>query len=435
VKKLLFFLLLVGAALTGMAYWLFAPRSLTITERTFTYATADKGEMIEAVSATGVVEPRQVLWVTPQVAGTVLAIDGEVNELVSPERVLLKLDDRSYRLKWEEAKLGTEAAKAALDQALGQVEAAQINLKVQSDLKDKGGFRTDYELAAVQVRTAQKVVEAAKAQLAKAKNSEEQARDACLWTQVRAPHLSRNGGSVDTFLILERKVKIGQAIGPQMPFPAFVLTRDLENLQVIAQVAEGDIGRVKKGLTAEFTVTACSDSDIKFTGTVKEIRPTPANVKGAIFYDTVIDVANKVDDETGEWRLRPGMTASVDIIRRRHVNVWKIPTAALTFQMEEAYQSDAAKERVAEWKKRRDHADWQAVWIWDAERRSAWPLFVRIGGLKDNEPGLKDAEFNEVLEWEPGKEPAVATPYRLIINAPPASNPGIFDKPANIKLS
>jgi multidrug efflux pump subunit AcrA (membrane-fusion protein) len=249
---------------------------------------------------------------------------------------------------------------------------------------------------------------------------------------------SRSNGSQErrTFVVIDRQVKIGQMIGPASPTPLFILAGDLENMEVHAQVAEGDIGRVKRGLTAIFSVSAFSDQDMEFRGTVKEIRPMPNNVKGAVFYDTVIQVKNQKDNETGEWRLRPGMTAAVDMIRRKHENVWKVPNAALNFQMEEAYQSEAAKARLAEWKVRTDYAEWRPVWVWDEGRRQVWPIFVRIAGLKNGEPGLSDGEFNEILEWEPGREPAAGTPPpRVITKAPPARTPGFFDQPAGIKVS
>jgi hypothetical protein len=100
--------------------------------------------------------------------------------------------------------------------------------------------------------------------------------------------------------------------------------------------------------------------------------------------------------------------------------------------MDEAYQSEAAKARIAAWKKRPDARDWQSLWTWDEAAKHPQPVFVRIGGLKNGEPGLKDSEGNEILEWEPGKEPTA--PLRVIIGAPPARAPGIFDQPANVKL-
>ena len=79
--------------------------------------------------------------------------------------------------------------------------------------------------------------------------------------------------------------------------------------------------------------------------------------------------------------------------------------------------------------------DCQHVWTWDAAKQRPWPLFVRVNGLKNGEPGLKEAEGNEVLEWEPGREPSAAAVPNLIIAAPPAQRPGFFDRPANIKVS
>jgi HlyD family secretion protein len=453
-KKLLLFLLLVGAGLVGIAVWINYPRTRSVTEKLFSYAHVEKGTMMESVSATGVVqvEPSKMVVVCSDMPGTVVAVLGKVNDQVSEGAVLLTLDDRRIRLKWEEAQSGLESAQAGeaqaqagLEQAQAHLQAAQIALKYQIEIEGKGGFKAERDQAEVRVKEAQAGVNAAKAGLTLAKSKVQAAqvagREAKLaldLTEVRVPGTSRpalacnDQQPVDPalqYLILECKVQRGQQVGPQ---PLFILARDLRRLDVHAQVAEGDIGKVKKGLLATFTVTAFSDENIEFAGKVKEIRPLPSNVKGAVFYDTVITVDNQKDEETGEWRLRPGMTAAVDIIRRKHKDVWKMPTAALNFQMEDAYQSDAARERVAEWQ---DKKNWKPVWIWDTEKGKPWPIFVRIGGLdKAGEPGLKDSGFNEVLEWEPGQEPT-GPPPRVIISAPPAHAPGFFDKPANIKVS
>jgi HlyD family secretion protein len=454
VKKLLLFLLLVGAGLVGIAVWINYPRTRSVTEKLFTYAHLEKGTMMESVSATGVVqvEPSKMVVVCSDMPGTVVAVEAKVNDLVSEGAVLVTLDDRRIRLKWEEAqtglataKAGEAQAKAGLEQAQSHLKAAEIALKYQQEIEGKGGFKAERDQAEVRVQEAKAGVNAAMAGLALAKAKVQAAqiagRDAQLaldMTKVKVPSISRPAlvrsdkqptDPLHQYLILECKVQRGQQVGPQ---PLFVLARDLDRLDVHAQVAEGDIGKVKKGLLATFTVTAFSDDNVEFAGKVKEIHPLPNSVKGAVFYDTVVTVDNQKDHETGEWRLRPGMTAAVDVIRRKHMGVWKMPTAALTFNMEDAYQSDAARERMAEWK---DKKNWKPVWIWDEGKRQPWPIFVRIGGLdKNDEPGLKDSGFNEVLEWEPGQEPVGPGP-RVIINAPPAHTPGLFDKPANIKVS
>src|SRR5207248_5958843 len=108
-----------------------------------------------------------------------------------------------------------------------------------------------------------------------------------------------------------------------------------------------------------------------------------------VFFTTVVDVENRKDSATGGWMLRPGMTASVDLITRSRANVWKVPTAALNFSLEEAYQTPAAKARLEQWRHRSDPEDWRPIWVWDEARKCCWPIFVRIGGLKDGQPGLK----------------------------------------------
>ena len=230
-------------------------------------------------------------------------------------------------------------------------------------------------------------------------------------------------------------MQLGQLVGPQTG-PLFTLAGDLGQMEVHAEVAEGDVGRVCKGQPAVFTVSAYWEPEITFRGIVKDIRPVPTNVKGAVFYNTLIDVVNERDPSTKEWRLRPGMTAAVDIIRRQHHQRWKMPTAALNFQLDPAYQSDTVKQRLAEWQQRPDAGQWKPVWIWDEQQQTPWPVFVRIGGLRDGEPGIKDGEFNEVLEWEPGREPTgPQNPPRVITDAPAAAAPGLLDQPSKLKVS
>jgi hypothetical protein len=225
-------------------------------------------------------------------------------------------------------------------------------------------------------------------------------------------------------------------IAPPASAELFTLATDLQDLQVHAQVAEGDIARIKKGLEATFTVSAYTDADQVFPGRVKQRKLMPNSQQGAVYYDTIIDVTNSVDPATKEWRLDPGMTAAVDIILREHRRVWKVPTTALNFQLDEHYQTAQAQKKIAEWQKRQDRDDWKALWIWDPQRNSPWPIFVRISrqGLAD--AGIKDSQFNEILEWEPGLEPANTKEWpEVIIEAPPARKPGLFESPSNLKLS
>jgi hypothetical protein len=208
-------------------------------------------------------------------------------------------------------------------------------------------------------------------------------------------------------------------------------------MQVVTQVVEGDIFKIRRGLEADFTVAGGGDNEPTFHGTVEDIRLVPTSNHGAVFYNVLIDVHNQ-RDTSGDWLLRPGLTASVDIVRRAHEKAWKLPNAALNFQPDESVITPAARGKLARWHNHPDRQQWRAVWVLGPEQRP-WPVFVRTGGGNARgEPGLQDAQFTEVLEWDPEYNPQPdpakpATFPRLIIGMPAAKKNGLFSPP-NIKL-
>ena len=419
-KKLLLMVVLVGVVLIGGAYWLRRPRTGAVSEEIFTYTPVEYGPLRETVSATGVLKPRDVLLITSEVPGTVVQVFAKVNDLVKDGQPVLKLDDSMLSLKLKEA-------QNAVEQAQEQQRVADLGLQYQKELEHGGGFRSEREQAEAKARAANVLVKAAQLK-------EQQARDALEKTNIQVPVLPGSKAGKRSYIVLDSKVERGQMVGPTLPHPLFTLAADLSTMEVHAQVAEPDIGKVRKGMSATFTVSAYTEPDDKFSGRVREVRPLPTSQQGPVFYDTVIDeVANKRDRQTGEWQLRPGMTAAVDLIRRELKAAWKMPMAALSFQMDDAYQSDAARACLAHWKTRADHADWRPVWTWDSQRGEPFPIFVRIA--KDGSPGLSDGQFNEILEWEPAIKPSPSgPPLRVIINAPPPRRPGLFEQPTNIKF-
>ncbi len=193
-------------------------------------------------------------------------------------------------------------------------------------------------------------------------------------------------------------------------------------MRIDVQVAEGDVGRVTRGQTAEVK-GAGGDDRPAFAGRVEEIRLTPSAERGAVFYTVVVGVRNERDSGTRDWRLRPGMTANVDLLLRVHEAAWKMPVAALTFQPDPSSQSDAARAKLARWQQRKDADWWRPVWVLGADRKP-WPLFVRTGGRDaQGQTGIQTAEYSEVLEWDPEVRPPSADDEasypRVVIAAPP----------------
>ncbi len=442
-KKILT-LVLLTCAVGGGGYWYVnnsGPQHLS--EKSLKFNEVRRVTIRDIVSATGFVEPSEIIIVSAEMPGIIAKIHVSIGDTMGEHKDLARLDDRRINLKVEEAKNNVQMAQAAymqaesaLAQADAACEAASRNLKIQMETaKAAPAFRTDRELAEAQHQTSLAGIRVAKAGIevadAKRKAANTALREATLaldMTKIKTPGTSGER----KFQVLDRKIHEGQMVGPQSG-PLFTLAGSLETVEVHTQVVEGDINKIREGLTVSFLVKNYRDEEEEvFTGQVMRIRPMATMTKPAVYYDAIVEVKNRKDPMTKDWLLRPGMTMSVDIIRREAKDAWRIPVDALNFKLEPAYQDAAAKARLEEWKRRPDHEDWRALWTWDVNAKRAHPTFVRLSGKKNGELGLKDSEGNEILEWEPGTEPT--GPLRVIIDAPPSRPPGIFDQPANVKI-
>jgi multidrug efflux pump subunit AcrA (membrane-fusion protein) len=446
-KKWFFFLLLLSAAAGGAYYW-FGPRGTqALNEKTLTFSEVRRTDMRDVVGATGLVEPREISVVSSKTPGIVTRIVGQVGDTVVEGAELAFLDERQIELKIEEAKNGIQLTNAALLHAQASVaqanaakDAAAAYLDVQTQLAKTAGLRTEREQAEAQhkaalagVKVAEAGIEMAKAKALAAQTALQEAQLVRDMARIRVPgeSIQLPGAAKRAFLILDRKLHEGQTVGPQTG-PVYTLAGALDVVELHAQIAEGDINKVRAGLSAIFKVANYSDEDVEFVGTVTRKHWQANSIKGAVYYDTVIEVKNRKDPTTNEWLLRPGMTVSVDIVRLERKNVWRVPIDAMNFKLEEAYQTEAVRSQLAQWKQRPDAHDWFPLWTWDSANQTPRPMFVRINSAKKEEFGLKDAEGIEVLEWEPGMEPAAS--LRVISGAPPARAPGLLDQQANVKL-
>ncbi|HEV3262356.1 MAG TPA: biotin/lipoyl-binding protein [Gemmataceae bacterium] len=444
-KKLLILLVAIATAITGLVYWLHSPSAMPAPGE-YTYAAVEFGSITETVNATGRVQPTDIAVVTSDVPGKVTEIRAEINQEVKKGAVLLRLDDRQARIQLKQAELLVAAATANLRSAEAAQKAAETAYMKQKELPPSVAIEKDLVQAKYTLDAANAAVEAAQDKVKEAKVGQEGAQLRLKLTAVEAPISGT---------IIDKKVYLGQPVGP-VPSqqsgssgrepggagsgPLFVIAESLEKLQVHAQVGEADIQKVKVKQPATFRVYAYSDDLPAFTATVKEIHPMSASVQGAVFYDVVLDADNRRDRDTREWMLRPGMTANVDIMRREHTHVWKVPAAALDFQLDEHYQTEAAKAKLADWQNHARREEWQYVWVMRDQK--PWPIFVRTGTVdKAGEPvGISNLKYKEVLEWDPDLKPApdpkVPQTFPQVITAAPAvRKSGLFDQPMKLKLS
>jgi HlyD family secretion protein len=444
VKKLLLLLFLIGLAVAAGVYGANHAWSVRTGEEGFTLTPIEWGSIAETVSATGLVQPQEVVAVGSELSGRVVEVypRAEINSEVQEGEPLLKLDDRLAQFKLDQAKLAVRLAETDVARASAARDAAQIRVRKLRELLDKTevGFRKDLDEAEVQFRVAETAVREAEVKVEQARLAEKQAQFGLDLTLVKATAGTKPTSSSPSgrrhFTIIDRKVVPGQLIGPPISAQLFTLASPLDRMHVHAQVSENDIGKVRQGLSARFTVYAYAEEEAHFAGQVREIRQA-SNVHGAVFYDTIIDVANQRDPKMKEWRLRPGMTAAVDIILRKHTNIWKVPTTALSLQLDEQFQTEAARAKLAQWQSRKDHEDWKSVWVLDPQGKP-WPIFIRIGGRNPSgESGIEDGQFAEIVEWEPQREakpdPGNRATYVQVITAAPVARKRGFIDP-NVKV-
>ena len=460
-KKLLFLLLVLGAGLAGVAYWVSYDRRHGHDADVYTVVPAEFGKVSEVVSATGIVQARDVFPVGTELSGKIVEVLADFNQTVHEGDLLLRLDDRMARDRVRQAGVAVDLARVSVKQAEATRDTAARALDRVRQQSPEVRRQTDLDVAESQLRAAEVGVEAAKVRVREAEEAGRQADLGLRLTEVRAPALAsggaaaspgeavrtgvgtlaREGGAAGkekrAFTVLDRKVSLNQVVGPPASAHLFTLAGGMERMQVLVQVAEGDVNKVRRGMPARFTVSG-SDGDVAFHGTVEEVRLVPASEHGAVFYRVVVEARNERGAGGGDWQLRPGLTASVDFVRRVHDRVWKLPSAALNVQPEPATLTPAARARLDRLQSLREPAAWKVAWVVGPENRP-WPLFVRVGGTDTRgETGVQDAQVSEVLEWDPELSPRPdpgdpATFPKVIIGLPPAKKGGLFNPP-NIKL-
>ena len=201
--------------------------------------------------------------------------------------------------------------------------------------------------------------------------------------------------------MVSRNVDVGQTVAASFQTPTlFLIAQDLTRMQVDASVSESDVGPVRVGQIAEFTVDAFPHH--LFPATVTQVRQAPVTVQNVVTYDVVLGVSNP------ELMLKPGMTANARIITAEQKDVLQVPLQALRFSPNGGDKSDKAEHR---------HADHTAsVWVLDG--RTLREIQV-VRGIDDGTSveilggGLKPGDqivIDERTDATGGKKPRLAKP-------------------------
>lgn len=316
----------VGLCLGGGAwYW----QSRGAKEDTgFETAEVDRGDITARVTASGVVSAVVTVQVGSQVSGRIQELLVDFNDPVTKGQVLARLDPQLLAARLDQARASTQAAQGDLVRARAQAEDADRQASRAEALAGRQLIaQADADTLRSTARAMAAAVEASKGQLAQARAAEHQAEVDVEYATILSP--------IDG-VVISRNVDVGQTVAASLSAPTlFVLAQDLSQMKVDTSVAEADIGKLKPGMEAQFTVDAWPTD--KFVGTIRQVRNAATVVQNVVTYDAVIDVANP------EGKLRPGMTANVSFDWDTRTDVLRVPNAALRFRAPKSFGSDGGK--------------------------------------------------------------------------------------------
>ena len=363
---------IVIIAVAAVAGWLFFFRS---GDSAVQYKTAkvERGAITATVSATGKVNAVVTVQVGSQVSGTIQKLFADYNSPVKKGQIVAQIDPALFEAQVAQARGKLISDQANVEKAKVAVIDAKRNLSRMEELLGKNLIaQSDKDTAQTAFDTAVAGQKAAEAQVVEDQASLDLAEANLRYTTIISP--------VDG-IVISRNVDVGQTVAASLQAPTlFTIAKDLTEMQVDSSVDEADIGQVKVGQEASFTVDAYPSSP--FHGTVHDVYNQPLIVQNVVTYDAIIRVKNP------DFKLKPGMTANITITVGHKEDVIKLPNAALRYRPEKQ-AGTAAQSRP-------ERADTSEVWV--LKKGRAVPVRVTLG--------LSDGSFTEVTSGDlsPGDE-------------------------------
>lgn len=280
-------------------------------------AQVERGRIVAKVTATGTLSALVTVQVGSQVSGRIAELFADFNTPVKKGQLIARIDPQLFEAAVEQARANTVAAGGNLARARAQAAEAERALRRTEELAAKNLVAgADLDSARAAADGARAGVKAAQGTLAQARAALHQSEVNLAYTRIASP---TDG------VVISRNVDVGQTVAASLQAPTlFVIAEDLAKMQVDTNVAEADVGRLRAGMTATFTVDAYPGE--VFTGKVRQVRNAPQTVQNVVTYDAVVDVPNP------ELKLKPGMTATVTFVYAEKDEAVRIPNAALRFR-------------------------------------------------------------------------------------------------------
>ncbi|KQY98457.1 hemolysin D [Pseudolabrys sp. Root1462] len=345
------------------------------TESTVQYSTAPvtRGDVTRAVTATGTVNPVLTIIVGSYVSGVIKEIHCDYNTEVKVGQVCAEIDPAPYQTVVDQNRANLAVARAQLEKDKANLAYAQLNYERNARLAQTNAVSRDaldnarnaLDQATAQIGVDQATIQQREAQLAAAEVN-------LSYTNIVSPV---NG------TVVSRNVTMGQTVAASFQTPTlFLIATDLTQMQVDTNVSESDIGGIKEGNRAAFTVDAFPKRS--FLGAVSQVRQSPQTVQNVVTYDVVVSIDNK------DLALKPGMTAATRLIVDQRSDVLRVPSQALRYSPPSAGAPAGGARRI-----RNNDAPAQVYVL-----RDGAPIALPVT------PGLDDDSFTEIVagDLKPG---------------------------------
>ncbi|MDO8699750.1 MAG: efflux RND transporter periplasmic adaptor subunit [Rhodoferax sp.] len=317
----------VGVVILAVGGWWWSQRSAADAVQ-YRTAKIERGSVQATVSASGVVNPVTQVSVGTQVSGQIKDLLVDFNSEVKAGQLIAVIDPETFEYRVRSAQADVDAAQAAAMTQRAALAKAQVDAdELQRDFDRKAKLVAQQYIAASEAEKAQALarsgaeniklvaaqLQSAVAGVAQRQSALAQARIDLARTRITSPVSG---------IVIKRAIEKGQTVAASLQSPElFVIAQNLQDMQVDASIDESDVGRIRTGQKASFTVDAFPGQT--FEGEVRQVRKAAQNVANVVTYVAVVGFANV------GGRLLPGMTANVRVATDMRENVLKIPNAAL----------------------------------------------------------------------------------------------------------
>ncbi len=363
-KKIILIGLIVVIALVVVLFLVFKNKD---GKQKFVMEKITRGDIKSTVSATGTVNAVTTVQVGTQVSGTILKLFVDYNSPVKKGQLLAQIDPAMFEAQAGQARANLLSARASLEKSQVMLRDTKTTWDRNKILYAKNFIsKSDLDTSETNYLSAVAQIKVSEAQIAQAQAALDSASINLKYTKILSPV---NG------TVISRSIDVGQTVAASFQTPTlFTIAQDLTKMQIDTSVDEADIGKVKAGQKAAFTVDAYPESP--FNGKVSVVRNAPITVSNVVTYNAVIIV-----DNTG-LKLKPGMTANVSIETESKQSVLRVPNAALRFKP--ATSVATPDQKAAKGPKG------PGVWILENNK----PKNVKIT------TGISDGNYTEVLSGE-----------------------------------